>query len=86
VFVYKLIAADTVEERILDLQQRKAELANIMLNAAGETGGFDERDIDFLFGAGAGGGLGGFFWAGINMRTRVEGRGNGPQQISVYLT
>jgi hypothetical protein len=51
VFVYKLIAADTVEERILDLQQRKAELANIALNAAGETGGFDERDIDFLFGS-----------------------------------
>jgi superfamily II DNA or RNA helicase len=51
VFVYKLIAADTVEERILDLQQRKADLANIALNAAGETGGFDSADVDFLFGA-----------------------------------
>ena len=50
VFVYKLIAADTVEERILDLQQRKADLANIALNAAGETGGFDAADVDFLFG------------------------------------
>ena len=29
VFVFKLIAADTVEERILELQQRKAALANI---------------------------------------------------------
>ena len=51
VFVYKLIAADTVEERILDLQQRKAELANIALNAPTETGGFDAADVDFLFGA-----------------------------------
>ena len=51
VFVYKLIAADTVEERILDLQQRKADLANIALNAAGESGGFDAADVDFLFGA-----------------------------------
>jgi superfamily II DNA or RNA helicase len=51
VFVYKLIAADTVEERILDLQARKADLANIALNAAGETGGFDAADVDFLFGA-----------------------------------
>jgi SNF2 family DNA or RNA helicase len=50
VFVYKLIAADTVEERILDLQARKADLANIALNAAGETGGFDAADVDFLFG------------------------------------
>ena len=29
VFVYKLIAADTVEERILELQERKAALASI---------------------------------------------------------
>ena len=32
VFVYKLIAADTVEDRIVELQQRKADLANIALS------------------------------------------------------
>jgi hypothetical protein len=49
VFVYKLIAVDTVEERILELQQRKAELASI---AFSETSGvtFDADDINFLFG------------------------------------
>ena len=30
-FVYKLIAADTVEERIVELQERKAELAAVAL-------------------------------------------------------
>jgi hypothetical protein len=50
VFVYKLIAVDTVEERILELQQRKAELASI---AFSETSGaqFDADDISFLFGS-----------------------------------
>ncbi len=52
VFVYKLIAADTVEERILELQERKAALANI---AFGEDGArlpeMDADDIDFLFSA-----------------------------------
>lgn len=49
VFVYKLIAVDTVEERILELQRRKAELASI---AFADTGGvaFNAEDIDFLFG------------------------------------
>jgi len=49
VFVYKLIAVDTVEERILELQQRKAELASI---AFSDTSGitFDADDISFLFG------------------------------------
>ncbi len=49
VFVYKLIATETVEERILELQQRKAELASIAFQ---ETGGmaFNADDIDFLFG------------------------------------
>ena len=49
VFVYKMIAVDTVEERILELQQRKAELASI---AFSESGGlaFNAEDIDFLFG------------------------------------
>ena len=49
VFVYKLIAVDTVEERILELQRRKAELASI---AFADNGGvaFNAEDIDFLFG------------------------------------
>jgi SNF2 family DNA or RNA helicase len=50
VFIYKLIAADTVEERILQLQERKAALASI---AFGEDGAglpaMAEEDIDFLF-------------------------------------
>jgi superfamily II DNA or RNA helicase len=52
VFVYKLIAADTVEERILELQERKAALAGIAFgeDAAG-LGPVDGEDIDFLFGA-----------------------------------
>ena len=38
VFVYKLIAADTVEDRIVQLQQRKADLAGIALGEAGRPG------------------------------------------------
>jgi len=49
VFVFKLVAADTVEERILELQQKKAALANIAFTDESEIGllGFD--DIDYLF-------------------------------------
>ena len=54
VFVYKLIAADTVEDRILQLQQRKASLASIALSGDGELAGIDVGDIDFLFGEGTG--------------------------------
>ena len=52
VFVYKMIAADTVEERVLELQARKAALASIAFgeDAAG-VGAMDETDIEFLFGA-----------------------------------
>ncbi|HQT76216.1 MAG TPA: C-terminal helicase domain-containing protein, partial [Rhodopila sp.] len=51
VFVYKMIAADTVEERILDLQERKAELARIAFSDDGTgVSGMDTDDIDFLFG------------------------------------
>ncbi|MBU6448083.1 MAG: hypothetical protein KGQ26_00515 [Rhodospirillales bacterium] len=49
VFVYKLIATETVEERILELQQRKAELASIAFQEAGGMA-FNAADIDFLFG------------------------------------
>jgi hypothetical protein len=52
VFVYKLIAADTVEERIVELQERKAALANLALSEEGiALSAMDEDDIDFLFGA-----------------------------------
>ena len=51
VFVYKLIAADTVEERIVDLQERKAALATLALSADGMAlPAMDADDIDFLFG------------------------------------
>jgi superfamily II DNA or RNA helicase len=56
VFVYKLIAAETVEDRIVALQQRKAQLAGIAL---GDEGGdapdgqaelaLDGEDLEFLF-------------------------------------
>jgi superfamily II DNA or RNA helicase len=52
VFVYKLIAADTVEERILELQERKAALASIAFSEEGSTlPAIDSEDIEFLFGA-----------------------------------
>ena len=51
VFVYKLIAADTVEERIVEMQERKAALANIALTEDGVAlPAMDEDDIDYLFG------------------------------------
>lgn len=49
VFVYKLIAAGSIEERILGLQERKAELAASVLS--GEAGGealFTEEDLAAL--------------------------------------
>ena len=48
VFVYKLIAADTVEERIIQLQERKAELANLAFDAEIEASGLDSDDLEFL--------------------------------------
>jgi superfamily II DNA or RNA helicase len=51
VFVYKLIAADTVEERIVELQERKAALATLALSDDGMAiPAMDADDIDFLFG------------------------------------
>jgi superfamily II DNA or RNA helicase len=52
VFVYKLIAADTVEDRIVALQQRKADLATIALSEEGELAGVDTDELEFLFGGG----------------------------------
>jgi SNF2 family DNA or RNA helicase len=51
VFVYKLIAADTVEERIVELQERKAALATLALSDEGMAlPAMDAGDIDYLFG------------------------------------
>ncbi len=50
VFVYKMIAADTVEDRIVELQQRKADLANIALGEDGDLSGIEVDDVEFLFG------------------------------------
>jgi superfamily II DNA or RNA helicase len=50
VFVFKLIAADTVEERILDLQARKAELASLAFSDEQDMAKLGFEDIDFLLG------------------------------------
>jgi SNF2 family DNA or RNA helicase len=50
VFVYKLICAGTVEEKILALQTRKAELARAVLEGGRSTAlRFDEADLVELF-------------------------------------
>ncbi|HEY4294375.1 DEAD/DEAH box helicase [Luteibacter sp.] len=50
VFVYKLIAAGSIEEKIVALQEKKAALANsILLDAATGTPGFSASDLDALF-------------------------------------
>ena len=54
VFVYKLIAADTVEERIVELQERKAALASLALDEdVTALAALDTDDIDYLFGTAA---------------------------------
>jgi SNF2 family DNA or RNA helicase len=53
VFCYKLIARDTVEERILELQVRKQELvASILSDDPGALRKFNAEDIDYLLGGG----------------------------------
>jgi superfamily II DNA or RNA helicase len=49
VFVYKLISSGTVEERILELQDRKGSLADAMLDEGSWTGSLTADDLDFLF-------------------------------------
>ena len=50
VFVYKLVAQGTVEERMLELQQRKKALAAAIYDTAGAGGpGLEAADIDRLF-------------------------------------
>jgi SNF2 family DNA or RNA helicase len=49
VFVYKLIAEGTIEERLLELQERKSALAKGVLDGArGDFSRFDERDLELL--------------------------------------
>jgi superfamily II DNA or RNA helicase len=50
VFIYKLIAEGTVEERILEMQERKGALAaHLFEEASSGTPSFDLNDIDTLF-------------------------------------
>lgn len=50
VFVYKLIVAGSLEEQILKLQERKAELAKgILEGSLGSTGSLSKSDLDMLF-------------------------------------
>ncbi len=52
VFVYKLIAAGTIEEKMVELQARKAALATIALGEADDVSALELDDIDYLFGSG----------------------------------
>jgi superfamily II DNA or RNA helicase len=45
VFVYRLVAKDTVEERILDLQQKKRGIADAALGDADQAGGLTRDDL-----------------------------------------
>jgi superfamily II DNA or RNA helicase len=50
VFVYKLIAQGTVEERIVELQNKKGRLATATLDARAAVGSLAAEDLDYLFG------------------------------------
>ncbi len=51
VFVYRMIANGTIEEKILDLQHRKAALADALWSdEAATSAGLTQEDIDFLLG------------------------------------
>jgi SNF2 family DNA or RNA helicase len=49
VFVYKMIVAGSVEERMLHLQKRKQSLADALLAAPGTATTWTEHDVDDLF-------------------------------------
>lgn len=49
VFIYKLIAEGTIEERMLELQSKKAALANGLFNPEHPGGGFEPADLELLF-------------------------------------
>lgn len=50
VFVYKLIATGTVEERILELQNHKENLATATIHGTSLAGALTQGNIDYLFG------------------------------------
>ncbi|HCH64884.1 MAG TPA: helicase, partial [Deltaproteobacteria bacterium] len=45
VFVYRLVTTDTVEERILELQDRKRALADAALGEASQAGGITRDEL-----------------------------------------
>ncbi len=49
VFVYKLIAEGTIEQRMLELQARKAALASGVFDPEHKTGGLEAADLEWLF-------------------------------------
>jgi SNF2 family DNA or RNA helicase len=49
VFVYKLIASGTVEDKMLELQARKAGLADALLSGVAGDAGLTSEDFDALF-------------------------------------
>ena len=51
VFVYKLIAAGTVEEKIIELQRRKAGLADAIVGSGALAGALTDEDVNYLFAA-----------------------------------
>jgi SNF2 family DNA or RNA helicase len=48
VFVYKLIAEGTVEDKILELQRRKTSLADAIINGGDLAGALGDEDLDYL--------------------------------------
>jgi SNF2 family DNA or RNA helicase len=50
VFVYRLVSADTVEERVLHLQDQKRELAAQFLETGNRTTQLTAEDLRFLLG------------------------------------
>ncbi len=49
VFVYKLVASGTVEDKMLELQARKADLADALLSGVASDAALDADDFDELF-------------------------------------
>jgi SNF2 family DNA or RNA helicase len=49
VFVYKLIAAGTIEQRMLELQERKRNLSKSIMDETGtQNMAFSEQDLEYL--------------------------------------
>jgi SNF2 family DNA or RNA helicase len=43
--VYRMVARDTVEERILGLQEKKRRIADVALGEAGQAGGITREEL-----------------------------------------